>query len=401
MKKTVFIFALIVFALTAHAQTAKIAGNWLMIKAETNGKVQEPYFMTVFKKDGKMEVMDMVAGTWKFDKKNNTLIMQSKMDKDFNGTAKILKLTADALVINKDGARYSYSRVHPEAIAKANNMSGLSGDWTLLGTDYPTALLKFELPDAFTLLQAANGETDKTSGTWIFSPEEETIIFMGFSHLLRGKINVTDLSNDAFTLKLADRTLKAQRINASAHKIERLTFKEEDFPEEQKESQYQLPWTDFDAMVQFLSKIKSIQYTFGKSVENFDTLVYTSAILSKIKTNVQKPSVEFTNLNIAQGDTMQFSQNVKGDLMERNNFFFPKDEPWPYRISGIETITVPAGTFECTVVEGFDMDTKIKYWMINDMPGLYAKIIEEEIDPFEKLDYKLLELEKTNYRDKQ
>ena len=396
MKKTVFLFALTAFALTAHAQTASIVGNWLMIKAETNGNVQEPYFITVFKKDGKMQVMDMIAGTWKFDEKNNTLIMQSKMDKDFNGTAKILKLTADALVINKDGARYTYSRVHPEAIAKANNMSGLSGDWKLLGTDYPTALLKFELPDAFTLLQAADGETDTARGTWIFNPEEETIIFMGFSHLLRGKIKVTDLSNDAFTLKLADRTLKAQRIKASANKIERLTFKEEDFPEEQQESHYQLPWTDFDAMVQFLSTVKSIQYKYGKLVEEFNTLIYTSTILSKIKANVQKPSVEFTNLSISESDTMQFSQNVKGGLMGQYNAFFPKDEPWPYRIIGIETVTVPAGTFQCTVIEGFDTETKIKYWMINDMPGLYAKIIKEEIDPFDKLDYKLLELEKIN-----
>jgi len=115
--------------------------------------------------------------------------------------------------------------------------------------------------------------------------------------------------------------------------------------------------------------------------------------LSKIETDADKQSVRFTNLSFSQGDTSQFSENYKGGMMEQYNNFFPKDEPWPYRISGIETVTVPAGTFKCTVVEGFDSETKVKYWMINDLPGVYAKIIEEKTDPFGELEYKLFELE--------
>jgi hypothetical protein len=34
-------------------------------------------------------------------------------------------------------------------------------------------------------------------------------------------------------------------------------------------------------------------------------------------------------------------------------------------------------TYTCTVVEGMDGDTKIKYWMINDKPGIFAKIIKD------------------------
>jgi K(+)-stimulated pyrophosphate-energized sodium pump len=49
-------------------------------------------------------------------------------------------------------------------------------------------------------------------------------------------------------------------------------------------------------------------------------------------------------------------------------------------------------------VETVDGEKKLKYWMINDMPGLYAKIIMEETDPFGELDYRIQELEKINYK---
>ena len=82
--------------------------------------------------------------------------------------------------------------------------------------------------------------------------------------------------------------------------------------------------------------------------------------------------------------------------MHSNNAFFPRAEPWPYRIAGVEKVTVPAGIFDCTVIEAMDGDKKLKYWMINDMPGIYAKIIQEEIDPFDNLEYSVQELEKIN-----
>jgi len=153
-------------------------------------------------------------------------------------------------------------------------------------------------------------------------------------------------------------------------------------------------------MIQVLKDVVSIQYTYGQLVEEFNTLKYTSSILSKLKVDPTKPSVKFTNLYISGGDTSQFSENYKGNLMGSYNAFFPKEEPWPYRIKGVEKITVPAGSFDCTVIEAIDGEKKLKYWMINDMPGVYAKIIREETDPFGKLEYSVQELEKITYRDK-
>ncbi len=53
----------------------------------------------------------------------------------------------------------------------------------------------------------------------------------------------------------------------------------------------------------------------------------------------------------------------------------PKDraEKITYSIEGVETISTPAGTFTCTVIN-LDADGEIiKAWMINDRPGVYAK----------------------------
>jgi len=81
-------------------------------------------------------------------------------------------------------------------------------------------------------------------------------------------------------------------------------------------------------------------------------------------------------------------------LMELYNNFFPRSELFPFRIVGTDSISTPAGTFSCTVVEGMDGDDKVKLWMINNKPGIYAKIIIDRYSPFDEVDYKITELQK-------
>ncbi len=46
-------------------------------------------------------------------------------------------------------------------------------------------------------------------------------------------------------------------------------------------------------------------------------------------------------------------------------------------VLGTETVTVPNGTFDCTVVELKNSFGKVrKVWMIDASPGLYAKVVE-------------------------
>jgi len=66
-----------------------------------------------------------------------------------------------------------------------------------------------------------------------------------------------------------------------------------------------------------------------------------------------------------------------------NNFYnrlFPEKE-LDFRVVGKEDVKVAAGNFKCTVVEAVGMnDNKFRMWMIDDKPGVYAKIIEQNSD---------------------
>lgn len=394
MKQIRLFLILFLVTATAFAQSKTLTGSWLLTKAKLKSQTVHPYQVFEFRSDGKLLAMGYEMGQWQYDQTRNRLTLKSEKDKDFNGTSQVITLNENELTVNKDGDLYFYQRYRPDQIARDNKTAPLTGTWQLSGTDYPFAVIRFTLPDTFKLVQASDSETDRSSGTWMFVPQESAVIFIGFSHLLRGKAALTQTNDQGFTLKLAARTLTARRIDSSNQTIERLTFTEDDFPEDAEPDESQLPWQDFDAMVQALSKVTSLQYSDGQLLPDFNLLKHTHTILCKIKVQPDKPSVEFTNFSLSDTDTMQFSQNVKDHLSNSHNLFFPKEEPWPYRIKGTEKVTVPAGTFECTVVEGLDGDTKIKYWMINDLPGVYAKIIRDEVDPFGQVQYSVQELVK-------
>jgi len=56
--------------------------------------------------------------------------------------------------------------------------------------------------------------------------------------------------------------------------------------------------------------------------------------------------------------------------------FYPYFELENFRVTETsDIITTKAGDFECTVIEGIYDTDKIKLWMINNMPGYYAKVI--------------------------
>jgi len=394
MKRNIFIL-LLILTININAETSPITGSWLMTKVEIAGKVDEPNYITIFKQNGTMEIMGMNVGTWKYNPNDEILMLNSKMDKDFNGECKVLELSKSKLIVNKDGATLYYSKIDSQKIAKDNNKSNIAGLWKIESKENTTTLIKFELPDNYSYIKAEDGMTEKTKGTWIYNSIEKTILFIGFLSDLEGNTNIQKISTDQLVLENKGKIIKAKRINTDKNKIERLVFEYEDIPEENN-GEYSLPWT-FEPMVNFLKNVKSIKFKYGKLIEDFNILKHTSDVVSIIKTDSDKQTIRFTNLSISAGDTSQFSENYKGGLTERYNDFFPKDELELYRIIGIADVKVSAGKFKCTVVEGFNDDKKCKYWMINDKPGIYAKIIVEDEDVFDKLDYSLFELEEIRY----
>ncbi len=398
MKKVLITLILTVIVVLTPAQTSKLIGSWLMTKVEIGDKLEAPYFITDFNKDGKMVIMGIEAGTWEFDKKEKKIVMKSKLDKDFNGESKVLKLNKKELIVSKDGAKLYYIKVKQKEINEVNANSNFKGIWKIELKDAPeswqneTHFFKFELPNNFVAISDENGAESKYKGTWIYNPKEKTIIIIGRLQSLRGKSSIKRMSLNELELKNKEIIFKAKKIEIDSNSIEHLSFTYEDFHEEDYQGDF--PWY-FEEMVTFLANINCLKYKKGKLIEEFNVFEYQT-IISKIEVNTNEQNVMFSNLAVIEGDTTQFSQNHKGGLSESYNDFFPKKKPWPYRVLANQTVTVSAGTFNCTVIEGFDgdSDNKIKYWMINDKPGIYAKVIIEGEGVFGDLEYNVLELEK-------
>ncbi|OQY00756.1 MAG: hypothetical protein B6I20_08325 [Bacteroidetes bacterium 4572_117] len=397
MKKILMGIMLIAFAYTTNAQTSKLTGSWLLTKVEDGNKVFEPYFITDFKKGGKMEIMGIEAGSWEYVKKGNKIVMESEMDKDFNGENKILKINKKELIVNKNGAKLFYIKVNQEEINHENAKSNLQGVWKIELENSPEEdwrhekhFLKFALPDNFISISNENGAVSKYKGTWIYKQKENSIIIIGRLHDLGGKNIIKEISRGHLVFENKKSKFKATKVEIGPNSIERLSFKAEDFPENEN-TEGNLPW-NFEEMVPFMANVKCLKYKEGHLIADLNILEHET-LLSKIKTNTEEQTVRYTNFRVTNGDTLQYSENYKGGLSERYNDFFPRFEPWPNRVITNKSVTVPAGTFNCTIVEGFDDDKKIKFWMINNKPGVYAKIIIEGKNVFDDLDYRVLELE--------
>jgi hypothetical protein len=152
---TYLVLVLMAFTAIANAQKSKLVDSWLMTKADVNGKIEKPYFVTEFKDDGKFLVMGIDAGTWEYNKSNNSIVMKSEFDKDFNGEGKILTINEKELAVDKDGSKLFYKKVDMAEIMEVNKNSGLLGLWEFKDVPYPdvNTLVTFTEPDEFKIIQ--------------------------------------------------------------------------------------------------------------------------------------------------------------------------------------------------------------------------------------------------------
>ncbi|MCF8379827.1 MAG: hypothetical protein K9H49_09635 [Bacteroidales bacterium] len=381
MKKTILLIVLISLVLISHAQTAKIAGSWLMIKAEVNGEVQEPNFITDLKENGDMVIMDMEAGTWKYDKQNNSIVMVSELDKDFNGENKILNLTENEMVLLKGDAKLFYTRVDMEQILKDNSSSGLEGSWKTKGEDGLLSVLKFKLPDEFMIVTVGEGYTETSNGTWSYDAKNKNLRIVCGGTEIDGTNKLVNISAEELELENSGNIILAKKEKESLVKIERLEFSEDDFYTEDGNYKYEdeskLPWQDPYAKITSLLDVHQLLYNYSTLIEGTES--FDSKILrANVYANEEEQSLSIDNIFYGFD-----SNNLPDDTELPVNYeytspLFPMVDEI-FRVSGSEKLTTPAGTFECTIIEQMvDYDLRKKFWMINDKPGIYAKIIEDE-----------------------
>ena len=190
-----------------------------------------------------------------------------------------------------------------------------------------------------------------------------------------------------------------------AANIERLTFTQDDFYDNDGNPKYEadaekLPWKDPMKMYEYLKWVKFLNYTMSTLVEETNALD-TKELSSKMTVDIDYEEVKFDNVfvgfdrNSLPEDTEMPTITIESDNPTYASVPFPY-EGYTFRVtSKNEDITVKAGTYTCTTVELIgNNEEKIKLWMVNDKPGVVAKVIIEGEDPFGALEYRMFELSK-------
>lgn len=390
MKQIVFFFlAWIVTANVAVSKNIPVAGNWLLTKMTTKGgEVREAYMPVSFNKNGDFELMGTKIGTWKPGANAKTVAIASQMFKVANGDNKVLKLTADELILENAGNKMFFKRMDEEKIQKENKESGLLGSWKVK-TDDPdgVTIFTFNAPDEFSYVKKEPGVTTSGSGTWIFDPEGPSLILVARIEDLEKKYEVASKTADGFTLKSNGKALQLHKAK-TAHKIEHLTFKPDDFYDNDGNFKYEeeegkLPWKETWAMVKYLQTVHQLTYKYSalvKGTNTFQDKTLTAGVHAD--ENDGKACIDFIFYGYDKNHLPEDTQLPPNCVSPSNNYnrLWPEKES-DYRVAGKEQITTPAGTFACTVIESVgNSDQRYKMWMIDDKPGIYAKIIEENPD---------------------
>ena len=302
MKKLLMLgMASFLFIGILNAQESEIIGKWTLTKMQKGDETREVDSGIIFEEDnilklGYFNMEEIVeAGTWEYDKQQNSIIMNSTVNKNMNGKAKLILVTEDELQYEKDGVIYT--------LVKYDDSEEYG------------AMLDFSEADFFT-----------EDGNYKYEGEEE-----------------------------------------------------------------KLPWKDPSEMLMSLINVKHLVYKRSKLNEltnSFEDIILTADVAA---------NAEEMSLSI---DYIFFGfdrHNIPEDLelppnTEYANLLYPETE-FNFRIVKTEEITTNAGTFLCTVVEAAQDEIQKKLWMINDRPGVYAKIIIEKPGMFGAYSLEIYELD--------
>ena len=300
MKKLAITLVIILSGFILKAQDTDIAGNWQLTSVEANGEIEtEIKLVFIFSEEGVLKFArdaasrTIDAGTWKYNKKEKSIVMTSDLDKDFNGEAAVVKINDNELVYQKEGATWSFNK-----LAKMN----------------PPAKVEMEKP--------------------ILSFE----------------------SDDMYD-------------------------EEGNFNYEEAESK--LPWK-IETIVNYLKDYTEMVYNVTGFPDEQEPDAWVES--EKINYDATAPSIDVRRYSYFQNDYIDMME----DPIWMNNLaeyeydfmFFPQDNLDIYKVVETETITTPAGTFECTIVEGFGrFNAKVQYWMVTNKPGVFAKVISVKDAP--------------------
>jgi hypothetical protein len=366
MKPKLTLISLLLVVCTALSLSATPTGSWLMTKAETDGAIEKPFFITTFLENGNFEVMGMEFGSWTYDEGNQLLVLESDADEDFCGEGQVISLTDRELIVVKNGTKMSYIKIDPDKTAENNRESGLTGMWKIEDKPFSgtNTILTFSEPDTFQMIQKGDGVTSNFSGTWLFETSSRNLIMIGLrgEDLLHGESRILEMGEDTVELDNEGMLIHAERMAQNTDPIERLHFSWDEFYTEDGDYKYEeeeqkLPWLDYYEKMNSLADTHCLVYEFStlindtNSFENQRLTAYVECYPEEESLSIDNIFAGFDIDNLPEDAELPFGSDPSNPLYPLNDD--------TYRVVGEEAIATPAGTFTCVVVEavGFSYQT--------------------------------------------
>lgn len=244
-------------------------------------------------------------------------------------------------------------------------------------------------------------------GSWKYNSRKNTLVMSSsLDDDFEGKATVLECSNTELIYKKEDAYMHFSRLSTTGleqagespgttGEISRLDFTEADFFNEDGDYKYyedegKLPWKDPYEMLVSLEKVTQLVYKFSKL--NEDLGAFEDKILrAEVDSRPEEGSLLIDYIFYGYD---RYNLPEDSQLPPNNDFanlLYP-EEDGSFRVTGSEQITTPAGTFDCTVLElAGSFEAMKKLWMINNMPGIYARIIMDKPGAFGQ--YAVFELE--------
>ena len=280
----------------------------------------------------------------------------------------------------------------------------IGGAWQLLnvkadGEIYENLKAIYVFQEGGILKAARSAQSELIAvGKWKFSKKQNALIMRStLDKDFDGNATLIKISDSELVYEKDEAILYFKRIEAAnlapdnkstsvAINIPRLNFTETDFFDDDNEYKYyddeeKLPWQDVDDLLMSLVNVKQLVYNYAKldnSTGEFNNEILTADVNSN--PSEQALSIDYIfygydRYNLPEDVALQPNDEYLKPL-------YPEEEN-TFRIAGSEQIKTPAGTFNCTVVEVvLSFETRKKLWMINNKPGIYAKIITDKPSEF-------------------
>jgi len=206
MKKTILLMSMAI-ALFA----GDIAGEYVVISVESNGKKEASFMEVGFSKDGNLMIMGMPAGKWTCDKSKQIVSIESVFDTNGAEENKIVKQSDNLLVLKSKSATTTYRKLDNTKIEKENKTAPFLGGWKVLSSADNKVTLSFTLPNIFIYekIDTKENSTENVKGKWIYDKKDHSIIvmtigspFAGENKILKTEDNSLELSNKTNRFKL-------------------------------------------------------------------------------------------------------------------------------------------------------------------------------------------------------